>query len=653
MLVRFILLLFVCAWSGFAPLESKPPQLSPRDAKIKIEEILKAHVSHQKLTSEIAARAIQNYIDELDPGKTYFLSSDIEQWTHPTQELLAEVLQGYQHETFAAFEQIHHTMLAAIDRRNAIEAEIEQAPLMKDVQPSEFKEIKWANSKEELSLRLIKIKSLQLQTAEKISPDTKDQFFKRIAKRRLNRESELAGTSFLERQQIILSYVLKATSAALDSQTMYFTPSEASQFMIQVQQRLFGIGAQLRDDLNGLTVVRIVEGSPAYLSSQLKIGDKIVAVDTEPVVGMDITEAVELIRGPHGSIVHLTILRETKEENPRQEQLQIEIVRGEIVLKESRIETTYEPYGDGVIAICHLFSFYQDQNSSSASDVAEAIQDLQKNHLVKAVILDLRNNAGGLLPQAVAVTGLFISKGIVVSIKDNAGQIQHLRNIDTKKVWDGPLVVLTARTSASAAEIVAQTLQDYGRAIVIGDPETFGKGTFQTFTLESANYGRVNPKGEYKVTRGRYYTVSGKSPQLVGVKADIVVPGVFSSMEIGEKYSKFPVETDQIPAHFIDDLSDVPVLHRHQLNKIYKTSLQTIQTTYQPYLEMLKKNSQERLSQNKNYQNLLKELAKKDDFTEIADFFGQNDLQLIETANIVKDLLYFMDQPAKNEYGAA
>ncbi|MBS0603697.1 MAG: PDZ domain-containing protein [Verrucomicrobia bacterium] len=645
MLLRLLTSLFIFTAVFTTSLEAKPPQLTPRDTRVKIDEILKAHVSHQKLTEEIVTRSIQNYIDELDPGKTYFLEADIAEWTNPSQETLNQALEGYRKEDFSVFEKIHEAMLTAVDRRNELEKEIEKAPSVKNVQPSEFKDIKWAKTEEELTDRLIRIKSLQLQTAEKISPETKDQFFQRISKRRVNRESELAGASAGERKQIVLSYVLKSTSSALDSQTIYFTPTEASQFMIQVQQRLFGIGAQLRDDLNGFSIVRIVEGSPAAQSNKLKVGDKIVAVDQEPVVGMDIVEAVELIRGPQGSNVHLTVLRETKDGDlSKEDKLNIEIVRGEIVLKESRLETTYEPYGDGVIAVLHLYSFYQDSNSSSASDLAEAIEKLKKEHQIKGIILDLRNNAGGLLPQAVAVTGLFISKGVVVSVKDNSGQVQHLRNVENRKIWDGPLVVLTARTSASAAEIVAQTLQDYGRAIVIGDPETFGKGTFQTFTLESSNFGKVNPKGEYKVTRGRYYTVSGKSPQLVGVKADIVVPGIFSEMEIGEKYSKFPVETDEIAPNFIDDLSDVPVIHRAQLNKMYKTNLQTVMTTYQPYIELLTKNSEERLAQNKNYQNLLKEIAKKDDFADPSDFFGQNDLQLIETTNIMKDLIYFMEQ---------
>jgi carboxyl-terminal processing protease len=636
------LLLFLClAQFGFA----KPPTLTPKDTRNKIEEILKAHVCHQQLTPDLTGRAIQNFLEELDPGKTYFVESDIAEWLTPSDELLARTTEDIKREDFTTFEAIHAAMVAAIEQRNGIEKQIQNAPLPANVQPAEFKDIKWAKSKEELSDRLLRIKSLQLQTAQKIDPETQEQFLQRLSKRRLNRESELITASYEERKQLVLSYVLKATSSALDSQTIYFTPAEASQFMIQVQQRLFGIGAQLRDDLSGFTIVRLVDGGPASLSNKLKVGDRVVAVDQEPVVGMDIVEAVELIRGPQGSTVNLTVLRETKDGDlSKEDKLDIEIIRGEVVLKETRLESYYEPYGDGVIAILHLFSFYQDSKSSSASDLADALEAIKKEQNVKGVILDLRNNAGGLLPQAVSVTGLFISKGVVVSVKDNTGHVQHLRNIDGKKIWDGPLMVLTNRTSASAAEIVAQTLQDYGRAFVIGDPETFGKGTFQTFTLEAANFGKVNPKGEYKVTRGRYYTVSGKSPQLVGVKADIVVPGIFSEMEIGEKFSKYPVETDQIAPSFQDDLSDVPPMHRYQINRMYKDQMQPITTTYQPFLEKLKKNSELRIGQNKNYQNFLKELSKKDELADTFEFFGQNDLQLTETLNIMKDFILFIDQ---------
>jgi carboxyl-terminal processing protease len=644
MLFRFLTLAFLTLFLGIA--EAKPPQLTPQDTKAKINEILKAHVSHQQLNDEIVARAIKNYIDELDPTKIYFLESEITQWLNPTQDTLNQTLAEYKEGSFSLFNKIHETMIASIERRSKLEEELKI--LVEDVKASEFKDMTWTKTPEELKERITKIKSLQLKTAEKISSDTKEQFMQRLNKRRLNRENELVGASSLEKQQIVLSYVLKATSSALDSQTIYFTPTEANQFMIQVQQRLFGIGAQLRDDLNGFTVTKVVEGSPAAEANKLKAGDKIIAVNQEPVVGMDIVEAVSLIRGPQGSTVELTILRENKEGNANaEEQLKIDLVRGEIVLKESRLETSFEPYGDGIIATLHLFSFYQDSTTSSAADLAAAINQLSQEHQIKGIILDLRDNGGGLLPQAVSVSGLFLSKGIVVSIKDNTGAVQHLRNLENQKIWDGPLVVLTSRTSASAAEIVAQTLQDYGRAIVVGDAETFGKGTFQTFTLESTNFGKVNPKGEYKVTRGRYYTVSGKSPQLVGVKAEIVVPGIFSQMEIGEKYGKFPVDTDEIAPNFQDDFSDIPLIHRHQLEKIYKAHTQSILTTYQPLLETLKANSAERITKNKNYQKLLKSLSKEEEEADHYDFQNQEDFQLMETSNIMKDLIYLMEKPKK------
>ncbi|MBM3198563.1 MAG: carboxy terminal-processing peptidase, partial [Chlamydiae bacterium] len=235
-----------------------------------------------------------------------------------------------------------------------------------------------------------------------------------------------------------------------------------------------------------------------------------------------------------------------------------------------------------------------------------------------------------------------ISKGIVVSVKSNSGEVEHLRNLGNKKIWDGPLLVLTNKASASASEIVAQTLQDYGRAIVVGDEETFGKGTFQTFTLESTNYGKVNPKGEFKVTRGRYYTVSGKSPQFVGVKADITVPGALSQLEIGEKFAKFPLTSDEIAPGFQDDLSDISPLLRNQVMRLYQSDRQEVMTLFSPYLETLKKNSELRIAESKSYQAFLQELVDKEEPMDFFDFSGPNDLQLTETIHIMSDLLYLI-----------
>jgi len=624
--------------------EAKLPLLAPRDVQIKIDEILKAHVCHKSLSQELLARVFINFLEELDPTKTYFTAEEIAIWLKPEEEILRKGLEEMKRGNFSLFYEIHALYISAIERRNALQPKLAQMDLPQGVKNEEFKDLSWAQNEEVLLDRLLRIRALQLEAGDKLGSETKDKFFQRLEKRRLNRESEFSGANLEERQKVTLSCLLKATTAALDSHTNYFTPSEANQFMIQVQQRLFGIGAQLRDDLDGLSVVRILENSPASLSNKLKINDKIIAVDREPVVGLDLTEAVELIRGEKGTPVALTVLRETEEEGQRKiEKFEIELIRSEVVLEESRLESTLEPYGDGMIAHLRLFSFYQDTKFSSALDIRKVLEQVKKEHRLKGVMLDLRSNAGGLLNQAVAVTGLFISKGIVVSIKDNTGKIQHLREVEGKPVWDGPLFVLVNRASASAAEIVAQTLQDYGRALVVGDDHTFGKGSFQTFTLDPVNNQKINPQGEYKVTRGRYYTVSGKSPQLRGVQADIAIPGILSKLDIGEQYAKFPLDNDEIESHFDDDLSDISPFHRLQLGPMYRYNLQQKLTTYVPYLDLLKKNSQLRIEINKNYQNFLKEIEKKNFDAEPIDFFGQSDLQFVEALNVLKDLIFLLN----------
>jgi carboxyl-terminal processing protease len=278
--------------------------------------------------------------------------------------------------------------------------------------------------------------------------------------------------------------------------------------------------------------------------------------------------------------------------------------------------------------------------------LSAAITKIKEEHNLKGLVLDLRYNVGGMLSQAVHVTGLFITKGVVVSIKDETGMVQHLRDLDGKMIWDGPLIVLINRASASASEIVAQTLQDYGRALVVGDDHSFGKGSFQTFTLNTTSKNEaVNLQGEYKVTRGRYYTVSGNTPQLKGVISDIVVPGPLSETEIGEKFSKNPLESDSIPASFDDNLDDIPYLQRDKIKALYKFDLQQPLNTNEKYLPIMKKNSALRIENNKDYQHLLKEMQKKEDAEieeENNEQLGHGDLQLNETNNIMKDLLFLM-----------
>jgi carboxyl-terminal processing protease len=642
------LLWFIALTAFFAPghSEAKQPELTPEIVTEKLHEIMKAHAVYKVLTPELIKRTLQNYLDELDPNKTYFLQSDIQQWLNPSPQLLQRILTEYNQSDFSEFFRINDVMVNAIKRRRELEKKINLEVLPKHVNYKEFKDMKWADSEYELMDRWAKIKALQIEASTKLEDNARVFSLQRIAKRQNKYEEQFLNPDPMQRERLVLANVLKATASALDAHSSYFTPEEAQQFVIHVQQRLFGIGAALRDDISGFTVTKIVEGSPAAMGKQLKVKDRIIAVDHEPVVGMDIADAVELIRGEKDTSVTLTVIREVKEDEKTKEQkLDIVVQRGEVVLKEARLESSYEPFGDGVIGYLRLYTFYQDPDSASSTDLAKEIQRMKREHKLLGIVLDLRSNSGGLLSQAVEVTGLFITKGVVVSIKENTGNIQHLRDLDGKMAWDGPLVVLMNRASASASEIVAQTLQDYGRAIVVGDDHSFGKGSFQTFTLNTTRDAPINPQGEYKVTRGMYYTVSGKTPQLTGVISDIVIPGSLSSMDVGEKYAKYPLQNDRIKENYDDDLSDVPFTQREKIRLLYKFDLQPRLHTYAPYMAILKSNSEYRIEHNKNYEAFLEELKKDDNEDEIdeeAADFGQNDLQLTETYNVMRDLIYLM-----------
>ncbi|MEI6242271.1 MAG: S41 family peptidase [Chlamydiota bacterium] len=627
--------------------DCQPPELTPKETNEKINEILQSHFRYQKLNPDLIPRILQNFLEDLDPYKCYFLENEIHEWLKPSGATISRLFSAMQDANYEEFNKIHLLMKYSVDRRAQLEKEIASQPTPKKL-PVDFdwKKIPWATSNNELKTRLLTIKGYQLAFYEKVIDIQKDTIFSRLDKKRVHQEKDIIGSSEVERQKILLSYVIKAVCSALDAHTYYFTPFEASQFVVQVQQRLFGIGVQLQDTLNGFAIEKIVEGTPASEPNKLKVKDVIIAVNKQPVTDLVYHEVIEKIRGEKGTPVLISILRKQKDkESFTIQKLDIELKRGEIVIAEGRLETSFEPHADGIIPCIRLLSFYQDPTSSSTEDVKKAIEKLRKDYLIKGVILDLRNNAGGLLPQAVGVAGLFLTKGIVVSVKDNANYIQHFRNSEDKMIFDGPLVVLTNKASASAAEIVAQTLQDYGRAIVVGDKKTFGKGTFQSFTLDATHMKKVNPKGEYKVTRGMYYTVSGKSPQLVGVLPDILVPGPFSEIDFGEEFSKYPLPPDVISAHFIDDLNDIPPVHRNRIRLLYNQNLQNKITIYTKYLDLLKKNSELRIKENKNYQKFLADIKKKPSDPENADAEPiekpeQTDFQQMEAFHIMKDLIF-------------
>jgi len=281
--------------------------------------------------------------------------------------------------------------------------------------------------------------------------------------------------------------------------------------------------------------------------------------------------------------------------------------------------------------------------------VQKAIDQLEKKGNLKGVILDLRDNRGGFLTQAIKVAGLFITNGVVVISKYADGEERYYRDLDGKVSYEGPLIVLTSKITASAAEIVAQALQDYGVALVVGDEHTYGKGTIQTQTVTdntSASY--------FKVTVGKYYTVSGKTPQKDGVSVDIVAPSHWEHIEVGEKYAN-TVEADKISEYFDDPLKDIKAELKPWFLKYYIPKLQHRTSIWRDLLPTLQKNSQYRIANNKNYQYYIK--GGQDMTQDIEDLEwsakesnmngGQDDLQLQEAINIIKDMSILRSSPQK------
>jgi carboxyl-terminal processing protease len=299
--------------------------------------------------------------------------------------------------------------------------------------------------------------------------------------------------------------------------------------------------------------LKLIEGGPAARSGKVQVDDKIIAVDSEPVMGLSIQDAVALIRGKKGTSVTLTLLR-------KNEHLTVPVIRDEVVVEESRYSYDVINTADGPILHFALHSFYEDENTSSSKDFKKVLDRVKKQATPVGVILDLRENSGGLMSQAVEIAGHFIHRGVVASVSDRVHGVYHMRNFQSPPSFRGPLVVLIDKASASSSEIVAQCLKDYGRALLVGDSSTFGKGSYQVLSID--NQKSIDPKGEYRITRGLYYTVSGNSPQLTGVTPHIEIPGPLNKMEIGEKHHKFALPSDSIPASYVDQMLDLNPLAR-------------------------------------------------------------------------------------------
>ncbi|MDG1098162.1 MAG: carboxy terminal-processing peptidase [Bacteroidia bacterium] len=348
-----------------------------------------------------------------------------------------------------------------------------------------------------------------------------------------------------------LSFYANAVSEVFDPHTSYFPPAQKDNFDIQMTGKLEGIGATLSQRDGYIKVERIVAGSASYKQGDLKAGYLIVKVaqaDGDPVdvVDMKLDDAIKMIRGKKGTEVRLTVKK------PDGKIQVIPIIRDVVIIEESYAKSAIINENDTKYGVIYLPSFYADfsqrgRGRNSANDVLIEIKKL-KNAGVSGIILDLRNNGGGSLADAIEMGGHFISTGPIVQVRTSNNRIQAAQDRNPSVAYDGPLVILTNFYSASASEILAAAMQDYKRGIVIGSKTTYGKGTVQTFIpLEYTNSSVFkNGFGQMKVTIQKFYRINGKTTQLNGVVPDIIIPDLYDELDLGEKDMDYHLGFDEI-----------------------------------------------------------------------------------------------------------
>ncbi len=600
-------LALVTSIAGFRSLETsaddfgKPSRSDRTVARLVSRLMQRDHLSARPLDNEISERAFGNYIKMLDGAKVYFLKSDIEEFASKWKDQIDdEIKKGEFDAAFGIFERylqrIDESVSLAeelIDGEHdfTIDEEIITDPDLLDfpVDEQEARE-RWR--------KRIKYNLLVERTDKEAKVDPREKLKKRyraFAKRMHQTDN---GD--------VVEMFITAVTNSYDPHTAYMSKKTFENFLISMSLQLEGIGATLQADDDGYTVIkRIVPGGAAARQGDLNVEDKIVAVaqgdegEFEDVTGMRLDDVVQKIRGKAGTVVRLQVLNEDETELKTvrivREKIKLEdsAARG-VVFEEGKKENG-EPYRIGVI---DLPSFYADMEmanrgstdfKSTTRDVAKILDDFKQQN-VDSVVLDLRRNGGGSLREAIDCTGLFIDSGPVVQVKDSYGQIQRHNDEKAGMGWDGPLVVLTSKFSASASEILAGAVQDYKRGIVVGDTTTHGKGTVQSLIdLNQLVFGvsdAPNMYGALKITMQQFYRPNGESTQLKGVPADVVLPSITDKMDVAESDLDYPVAWDKVPSAKPADYGFVR----------------------QDWLDELQEHSAERVAQNKEFQDLVERI---------------------------------------------
>ncbi len=523
-------------------------------------QLEREHFLRRPIDDEMARRWFDAFLESLDPMKVYFLQGDVDGFMQKRESLDDLVKRG--DVTFAY--EVLDRFLQRVDQRLPLIEKLIATP--HDFTKPESIVIdrdktSWARTEaeaEDLWRRRIKY-DLLVQKMEKTPPEeAKDKLLRRY-RSLAKRWHQMTADELLE------TYLTSLTSS-FDPHTSYMSPGTLENFEIGMRLQLDGIGAQLKGEDGYTTIVELTPGGAADKDGRLKAKDRVVGVgqggdgEIVDVVDMNLNEVVKLIRGKRGTVVRLKVVP-VGETAPRV----YDITRAKIELKDAEARGEVIEHGrkaDGSpykIGVINLPSFYMDmagaqqgqaEFKSSTRDCRRLLDEFRQKG-VDCVVLDLRSNGGGSLPESIKLTGLFIDRGPVVQIKDVDKQVRPYDDVDAGVAWDGPLVVLTSKFSASASEILAGAIQDYRRGLIVGDKATHGKGTVQTLLDVGrqlfARFDNAPSLGAIKVTIQQFYRPSGASTQLEGVKSDVELPSITTHLPIGESDLDHAITFDKVP----------------------------------------------------------------------------------------------------------
>lgn len=529
--------LLLLAWSVVA-LAGPTPTDAQRQAATEVAEAIQ-YGSYAEVTLDDAwsKRAFKRLLDVLDDQRAYLLQRDVDDFSDLDTTLDDAVEDGDLDRVYAFYSRYQDRVEARLQWLVArVDQGIDYTYTGNERLALDRKDSPWAGS--EASLDALWSKRLENAALTlSLNDQTPEQIQKTLHDRYTNQLNRVRQTN----AEDVLVLLMAAVTGTVDPHTEYLSPQQGESFDIQMRLSLEGIGALLQNDGEYVKVSSLVPGGPADKSGVLQPADRIVAVgqgndgDMVNVVGMRLDQVVELIRGAKGSTVRLDIIPAKAVDVTRTQQVKItrDTVKLEDQAAHSKVEEIQRDGQTHKIGIITVPAFYVDFDAwqagetdyrSTTRDVAKEIAKLKAQN-VEGIVLDLRNDGGGALQEANSMIGLFIDRGPTVQVRDARGRINLYGDTDAGVAYDGPLAVLVNRLSASASEIFAGAIQDYGRGLVIGS-RTFGKGTVQT--LSDLSHGQI------KLTRAKFYRISGESTQNRGVEPDILFPSLIDPDEIGE-----------------------------------------------------------------------------------------------------------------------